>query len=173
MMRAKRVLNRLGRPFWVNPFSCVFPNPIADHSGSAAAVFNDIHGRVNFWGSEESHSGLGSELAFTANYRRGLARCLTDRGIRSLFHASCGDLNWMSVFLTEHPVDYAGGSLRPTSSRARKRPIPAETCASSTSRLILPRKPRYGTAAIACSSCLSKPSTRRSRIFQHRAWDMR
>lgn len=110
MMLAKRVLNRLGRPFGVNPFPRAFPNPIADSSGSAAAVFDEIH-RANFWGSGESLSGVGSELAFTATYRRGLARCLADHGIRSLFDAPCGDLNWMSAFLIEHPVAYAGGDI--------------------------------------------------------------
>lgn len=77
---------------------------------SAAVVFDHIH-RVNFWGSGESRSGLGSELAFTARYREGLARCLADYGIRSLFDAPCGDLNWMSVFLSECPVTYAGGDI--------------------------------------------------------------
>jgi SAM-dependent methyltransferase len=110
MMLTKRLLNRLGRPFGVNPFPRAFPNPIAVGSGSAAAVFDEIH-RANFWGSGESLSGVGSELAFTATYRRGLARCLANYGIQSLFDAPCGDLNWMSVFLTEHPVDYAGGDI--------------------------------------------------------------
>lgn len=110
MKLAKRVLNRLGRPIGVNPFPRAFPNPIADYSGSPAAIFDEIH-RTNFWGSGESHSGLGSELAFTSAYRQGLARCLDGRGIRSLFDAPCGDLNWMSVFLTEHSVEYKGGDI--------------------------------------------------------------
>lgn len=110
MMLARRVLNRLGRPFGVNPFPRAFPNPIADHSGSAVAVFDEIH-RANFWGSGESLSGVGSELAFTATYRRGLARCLADHEIRSIFDAPCGDLNWMSTFLTEYPAAYVGGDI--------------------------------------------------------------
>lgn len=110
MMLARRVLNRLGRPFGINPFPRAFPNPIAAGSSSAAAIFDEIH-RTNFWGSGESQSGLGSELAFTRAYRRGLGRCLGDHGLVSLFDAPCGDLNWMSVFLTEHPVAYAGGDI--------------------------------------------------------------
>lgn len=110
MMLAKRVLNRLGRPFGVNPFPRAFPNPIEKHAGSAAEVFNQVS-RVNFWGSDESRSGLGSELAFTQAYRAGLARCLTDHGIGSIFDAPCGDLNWMSVFLSENSVTYAGGDI--------------------------------------------------------------
>lgn len=106
----KRVVNRLGRPFGMNPFPRAFPNPIEGRAGSAAEVFNEIS-RMNFWGSGESLSGLGSEIAFTQAYRAGLARCLTDRGIGSIFDAPCGDLNWMSVFLSEHPVIYAGGDI--------------------------------------------------------------
>jgi len=62
----KRVLNRLGRPFGVNPFPRAFPNPITERSSSAAAVFDEIH-RANFWGSGESHSGVGSELVLHSN----------------------------------------------------------------------------------------------------------
>lgn len=40
MMLARRVLNRLVRPFGVNPFPRAFPNPIAERSGSAAAVWS-------------------------------------------------------------------------------------------------------------------------------------
>jgi hypothetical protein len=110
VMLAKRMLNRLGRPFGINPFPRSFPNPIAVGSISVAAVFDEIH-RVNFWGSRESQSGLGSELAFTATYRKGLARCLADNALQSLFDAPCGDMNWMSVFLKEHPVAYVGGDI--------------------------------------------------------------
>lgn len=119
MIMAKRVLNRLGRPFGVNPFPRAFPNPIEGRAKSAAAVFDEIY-RENYWGSGESHSGLGSEFAFTRSYCTGLARCLADHGIGSIFDAPCGDLNWMSAFLSEHPVQYAGGDISPeVISRAR------------------------------------------------------
>ncbi len=110
MVVLKRVVNRKGRPFGVNPFLRAFPNPIEAHGGSAAEVFDEIS-RVNFWGSGESLSGLGSELAFTQGYRARLARCLTGHDIGSIFDAPCGDLNWMSAFLSEHPVAYAGGDI--------------------------------------------------------------
>lgn len=110
MILAKRVLNRVGRPLGISPFPRAFPNPIAERERSAGAIFDEIY-RVNFWGSKESHSGLGSELAFTRTYRQGLARCLADYGIDSIFDAPCGDLNWMSAFLSESPVAYAGGDI--------------------------------------------------------------
>lgn len=110
MIIVKRLINRLGRPFGVNPFPRAFPNMIADHSDSAAAIFDEIH-RINFWGSKESQSGVGSELAFTSTYRLGLARCIADHRIKSLFDAPCGDLNWMSTFLSEYKVGYSGGDI--------------------------------------------------------------
>lgn len=110
MMLPKRVLNRLGRLFGINPFPRAFPNPIETRTASPAAVFDEIH-HVNYWGSGESHSGLGSELAFTRSYRRGLARCLQEEGFQSVFDAPCGDLNWMSAFLGEHPIAYSGGDI--------------------------------------------------------------
>lgn len=109
-MIAKRLVNRLGRPFGVNPFPRAFPNTISEHPDSAAAIFDEIH-RVNFWGSEESQSGVGSELVFTSSYRLGLARCMSDYRFLSLFDAPCGDLNWMSTFLTEYPIAYVGGDI--------------------------------------------------------------
>lgn len=110
MLLLKRVINRVGRPLGVNPFPRAFLNPIEGQTGSAAEVFDEIS-RMNFWGSDESLSGVGSEIAFTQAYRAGLARCLTDHGIGSIFDAPCGDLNWMSVFLSEHPVIYIGGDI--------------------------------------------------------------
>jgi hypothetical protein len=109
-MLFKRVLNRLGRPLGVNPFPRAFPNPIEARARSAPEVFDEIS-RTNYWGSAESLSGLGSELPFTKAYRAGLARCLQEHGFRSLFDAPCGDLNWMSMFLSEHPVTYRGGDI--------------------------------------------------------------
>lgn len=110
MMLFKRIVNKIGRPIGVNPFPRAFPNPIEGQAGSAAEVFDEIS-RENFWGSGESLSGLGSELAFTKTYRKGLANCLAKHGIESIFDAPCGDLNWMSAFLSEYPVTYAGGDI--------------------------------------------------------------
>lgn len=112
MTLTKRLLNRLGRPFGINPFPRAFANPIEAQAGSAAAVFDQIY-RVNYWGSDESHSGLGSELSFTKIYRQGLSNFLTTSAINSIFDAPCGDLNWMAAFLAQYPVRYAGGDISP------------------------------------------------------------
>ncbi len=65
----------------------------------------------NAWGSEESVSGPGSELAATATLRLGLANFLRDFEITSIFDAPCGDFNWMAALTSEIEVDYLGGDI--------------------------------------------------------------
>src|SRR5215204_2321496 len=61
---------------------------------SSEQVFNQIYHR-NHWGSLESVSGPGSELATTAEVRQGLSTLLTDLSIKSMLDAPCGDFNWI------------------------------------------------------------------------------
>jgi SAM-dependent methyltransferase len=68
--------------------------PVAD-------VFTRIHA-TNLWGSDDSVSGLGSELDATARLRDQLPRLLAELGARSLLDVPCGDFEWMSR------VDLAG-----------------------------------------------------------------
>lgn len=75
-------------------------------------VFDEIyHG--NYWGSAESRSGVGSETGFTARYRERLSTLLHAHGLRRLFDAPCGDLNWMVQLITEpsNDIDYVGGDI--------------------------------------------------------------
>jgi hypothetical protein len=65
---------------------------------------------TNLWGAEESVSGLGSELAATANLRRQLPRLFSELGVKTLLDIPCGDFRWMSeVDLGE--VLYIGGDI--------------------------------------------------------------
>lgn len=78
-------------------------------------VFTDIY--VNRkWDepdkSNESVSGNGSTLDYTRNLRKELPKLFDTFGIRTVFDAPCGDLNWMSRVLTECPqIDYTGGDI--------------------------------------------------------------
>ncbi len=67
-----------------------------DRPGQALseAVFTWIY-RHNAFGSAESVSGPGSELAATVVLRTELAELLAELGARSLLDAPCGDFNWM------------------------------------------------------------------------------
>jgi SAM-dependent methyltransferase len=70
-------------------------------SAKAQEVFTEIYDK-NRWGSGESVSGPGSELAATQNIRLALPRIIRQHGIRSMLDAPCGDFHWMQK------VDLAG-----------------------------------------------------------------
>ncbi len=107
---AIRIANRIGRPLGVNPFPRAFPNPLADEVGQAAEVFDEVY-RRNYWGSEQSRSGVGSETTFTARYGTGLAALIRARGFRRVFDAPCGDLNWIAPLIAETGIEYVGGDI--------------------------------------------------------------
>lgn len=72
-------------------------------------VFAKIHA-TNLWGSEDSVSGLGSELAATERLRVEIPRMLEELGARVLLDLPCGDFEWLSR--TALPVErYIGGDI--------------------------------------------------------------
>ena len=107
---AQRIVNRIGHPFGVNPFPRTFPNPLAESAGHATEVFDEVY-RHNYWGSEQSRSGVGSEIVFTARYRTGLAALVRSLGFRKMFDAPCGDLNWITPLIAEAGIEYVGGDI--------------------------------------------------------------
>jgi SAM-dependent methyltransferase len=50
--------------------------------------------RTNYWGSEETRSGRGSELRQTNEVRNAVLKILDHYKIQSVIDAGCGDLNW-------------------------------------------------------------------------------
>lgn len=76
---------------------------------SATEVFTLIHDR-NYWNSQESVSGTGSELGQTVALVHALPALFKEFGIKSMLDVPCGDLNWMK----EVPLDgvrYIGGDI--------------------------------------------------------------
>lgn len=77
----------------------------------------DIEGRftknyeINFWGDEESRSGSGSTMEYTANVRRMLPEVIAAFPISSMFDAPCGDFNWMRTLQPQLPIKYVGGDI--------------------------------------------------------------
>lgn len=69
-------------------------------------VFERIH-KKNAWESEESASGLASELHHTEALRKQLPDLLKQLGVRTLLDAPCGDFNWMRE--TELNLDHYWG----------------------------------------------------------------
>lgn len=106
----KRIVNKIGRPLGVNPFPRAFPNPLAASASRRSEVFDAVY-LENFWGSEQSRSGLGSERDFAERYRSALEALMRQRGFRSIFDAPCGDLNWMGDLITSNSWSYAGGDI--------------------------------------------------------------
>ncbi|MBY0384242.1 hypothetical protein K2X05_03710 [bacterium] len=72
--------------------------------------FTEIY-KQNYWSDDESVSGPGSTLSYTANLRKELPRLFTAFNIQSLFDAPCGDFGWMKYVLKEHPTKYYGGDI--------------------------------------------------------------
>lgn len=110
ILLAKRIVNRLGRPFGINPFPRAFPNPTTGQLTDRADVFDSIY-RSNFWGSGESRSGVGSEVDFSMAYLARLRALVSERKLGRLFDAPCGDLNWSIGLACDPNVAYAGGDI--------------------------------------------------------------
>lgn len=105
----QRAANRAGRRFGIMPFPVAFEGSL-EGAGNRSNVFDEIY-QTNFWGSDESASGPGSELARTQQYREALLDLLKRRRITSMFDAPCGDLNWIPSVLEQYPLDYEGGDI--------------------------------------------------------------
>ena len=69
--------------------------------------FSDIY-KKNFWGSDESRSGEGSEVEYTKPLRNWLVKAIPKYQIIKFVDAPCGDFNWMRFVLPEVDVEYYG-----------------------------------------------------------------
>jgi hypothetical protein len=78
----------------------------------ARTVFETIHGR-NWWGSQESRSGVGSELARTEGLRRTLEHWLNRHRdeVATFLDAPCGDFNWLHAVTFPEGMRYIGGDI--------------------------------------------------------------
>ncbi|MFZ4125629.1 MAG: hypothetical protein ACOYJ2_06120 [Rickettsiales bacterium] len=106
----RRIFNRLGRPFGINPFPRAFHYALTGNTNTEA--FEQIY-QENLWGSSSSYSGVGSELEATKHYHAALTKLLRTYQFQSLFDAPCGDLHWMPHVLADVPLRYEGGDISP------------------------------------------------------------
>jgi len=65
---------------------------------------------LNKWKNEETVSGGGSTIEFTANLRKELPKLLRDFGIQVFFDAPCGDFNWLRT-VDLSGIIYIGGDI--------------------------------------------------------------
>ena len=72
-------------------------------------VFTNIY-ESNLWTSEESRSGLGSELKSTEVIRRELPELFKKFKIESVLDIPCGDFNWMQHVDMDN-VNYIGADI--------------------------------------------------------------
>ena len=66
--------------------------------------------KTNFWSSNESLSGLGSEQKNTINIKKGIVDIINNYKIKSILDAPCGDFNWIKNVLNED-LQYIGGDI--------------------------------------------------------------
>lgn len=69
--------------------------------------------RANRWHGDESRSGKGSSLAYTANLRARLPELIERFGVGSVFDAPCGDFHWMRTVVEAGSFRYVGGDIVP------------------------------------------------------------
>ncbi len=87
-----------------------FQERAAEFEGLALAErFTRIH-KTNLWGSGDSVSGLGSELAATARLRTGLPELIRQIGAKSVLDIPCGDFGWLSR-ADLSGLEYTGGDI--------------------------------------------------------------
>ncbi len=69
---------------------------------------------TNKWGSPESVSGGGSEMASTENIRKEIPRLVAKLGVQTFLDAPCGDYNWFRTIQWSQPLaSYIGGDIVP------------------------------------------------------------
>lgn len=73
-------------------------------------IFTSIW-RSNYWGNAESLSGVGSTLVQTEDLRKKIPVMFYEFGIKSVFDAPCGDMNWMRHLLNHVDIMYLGGDI--------------------------------------------------------------
>ena len=69
--------------------------------------FTNIY-KNNLWSSDESRSGEGSEIEYTAPLRNWLVKNIDLLNIKTFVDAPCGDFNWMKLVVPEVKINYVG-----------------------------------------------------------------
>jgi polysaccharide pyruvyl transferase WcaK-like protein len=115
------------------------------------AVFNDAY-QTEAWGSAESGSGTGSEMAATGVIREWLPDVLARLGAKTLLDAPCGDWNWMKHVDLSGLSDYYGVDIVTSVIEANEERFGSESRHFSVADLTCDRLPRAN--AILCRDTL-------------------
>ena len=87
-------------------------------------IFTKIY-RSDWWGSPESKSGAGSQLARTETFRRELRAWIRNGRLMSLLDAPCGDYNWIRHVEFPDNFRYVGGDIVGELIEANRNQFPA------------------------------------------------
>jgi hypothetical protein len=72
-------------------------------------TFDNIY-KTNYWSSNESYSGKGSQINTTINIRKALPKLFKKYKIKTLLDVPCGDFNWMKE-VDKTNIEYIGGDI--------------------------------------------------------------
>ncbi len=78
--------------------------------GGTQSVFTTIY-EENYWRSEESASGPGSTIEYTKNIVKEIPRIISDRRLKRILDAPCGDYNWFRLIERDDDISYIGGDI--------------------------------------------------------------
>ena len=73
-------------------------------------IFTKIY-KSNYWGSDVSKSGPGSDLENTKRIRKKIPFILKKYKIKSIFDAPCGDFFWFNRIISNLNIDYIGADV--------------------------------------------------------------
>lgn len=103
----KRSIKNITPIFLMNLYRSFRPIKKLEIEGlNAKEVFSKIY-EENYWGSDQSISGSGSELRQTSNLISELEKTIKLFQINSILDAPCGDFNWMKK-VNLNGIDYTG-----------------------------------------------------------------
>jgi hypothetical protein len=108
--------------------------------------------RTNLWGADSSRSGLGSQLATTAELREALPAFLDSHGITSILDVPCGDFGWLSTIQLRIP--YIGADIVEGLVQENERRFGGPQSRRRFVQLDLTRDPLPRADAILCRDCL-------------------
>ena len=74
------------------------------------AVFDYIY-KTNYWGSDISRSGPGSDKLNSTNIRKILPIVIKKHKIKKIFDAPCGDFYWMNEIIIANNINYLGSDI--------------------------------------------------------------
>jgi hypothetical protein len=113
-------------------------------------VFREIF-QGGRWGSRESVSGRGSELAQTETLRLELPALLKQIGANSILDAACGDFHWMCE-VSLGVEQYVGADIVPELIEANRRKYARPGREFRVQDMVATRPPRFDV--ILCRDCL-------------------